>query len=156
LEGKFGEVLGIFKNGHAFEMGVGGDTGEALQELVSLDGHIAERGIAGGDKGVPYGVDVEDGAGFGTSAVEDQMEGSFGGGVACAGKDVSGRVDFEQAGGGESSLVEAAGGDKDAIVDTHAEVAAGSRDPALGVAPASCDAEGFGDDFEGGSIGDHA
>lgn len=94
LGGKRGVVLRVFENGDAFEVRVGGDAGEALENLVSREGDVAKGGAAGGDEGVPDGVDVEDGAGVGAGAIEDEVEAGLGGGLACAGEDAAAVVDF--------------------------------------------------------------
>ena len=108
-------------------------------------------------------LEPADGADAAVFAEGEPMRGAAGNAQQIAGADFNGddlpceiQEEDAAAGGGEGSLVEAAGGDEDAAVDAHAEVAAGGGNPSVGVAPARGGAKGFGDGFERGRIGGHA
>jgi hypothetical protein len=117
---EIGVVLRVLDDRDALKMCMRGDTGEALQQFVSLEGHVAERGPAGGDERVPDGVYMQDCACVGAGAIEDEMQTGLRGGLAFAAEDVAIRVDLEQAGRGERTFVEAAGSYKDAAIDARA------------------------------------
>lgn len=99
---------------------------------------------------------VENGACVGTGSIEHKVQAGFSGGLARAAKNRATGIHLKQARGRERSFVEAARGDQDASVDTHAEVAAGRGNPSLRVAPARGGTESFSGGLERIRIGDHA